>query len=73
MLVPSTTSKEAHDVVLCPPPRSAIVPRESAVSLPLEQLWNRLPPLRQQELLKQLTRLVAQRLDPSRSQEAAHE
>jgi hypothetical protein len=36
-----------------------------AITLPLEQLWNQLPQLRRQELLGQLTRMVAQRLAPS--------
>ena len=40
--------------------------------VPLEQLWTRLPQIRRQELLGQLTRLLAQRLTPD-SKEAADE
>lgn len=39
--------------------------------VPLEQLWTRLPPIRRQELLGQLTRILAQRLAPSDSKEEA--
>jgi hypothetical protein len=38
----------------------------------LEQLWARLPQIRQQELLGQLTRILAQRLAPL-NQEVADE
>jgi hypothetical protein len=44
-----------------------------ATIVPLEQLWTRLPPIRQQELLRQLTRILAQRLLPAESKEAADE
>jgi hypothetical protein len=39
----------------------------------LEQLWMRLPPIARQELLVQLTRILAQRLSPPSSKEAADE
>jgi hypothetical protein len=41
-------------------------------SVPLEQLWRRLPAVQRQELLGQLTRVLAQRLVPPK-QEAADE
>jgi hypothetical protein len=41
--------------------------------VPLEQLWMRLPQITRQELLGQLTRMVAQRLDPPDGREAADE
>jgi hypothetical protein len=41
--------------------------------VPLEQLWTRLPLMRRQELLGQLTRILAQRLAPPNSQEDANE
>jgi hypothetical protein len=41
--------------------------------VPLEQLWRRLPLERRQELLGQLTRIVAQRLAAPPRKEAAHE
>jgi hypothetical protein len=44
-----------------------------AITLPLEQLWNQLPQLRRQELLRQLTRIVVQRLASSRTKEASDE
>jgi hypothetical protein len=44
-----------------------------AITLPLEQLWGQLPQPRRQELLKQLTRIVAQRLAPSQAKEVADE
>ena len=40
--------------------------------MPLEQLWTRLPDAQRQELLVQLTRILAQRLAPS-NKEAADE
>jgi hypothetical protein len=43
------------------------------IALPLEQLWNQLPQLRRQELLRQLTQMVVQRLAPSAGKEAADE
>jgi hypothetical protein len=41
--------------------------------VPLEQLWNRLAANRRQELLGQLTKMLAQRLEPPNRKEAAHE
>jgi hypothetical protein len=41
--------------------------------MPLEQLWTRLPPMRRQELLGQLTRILAQRLAPPDMKEEADE
>jgi hypothetical protein len=41
--------------------------------VPIEQLWMRLPQMQRQELLGQLTRIVAQRLAPPDSQEGANE
>jgi len=41
-------------------------------TVPLEQLWIRLPHVQRQELLGQLTRILAQQLPPS-SKEAADE
>ena len=65
------TSKEAlHGIH--PPPRR-IAPPELATIVPLEQLWTRLPPIKRQELLGQLTRILAQRLTPPDSKEAADE
>jgi hypothetical protein len=40
-----------------------------ATIIPLEQLWSRIPPLRRQELLGQLTRILAQRLAPPSKEE----
>ncbi len=40
--------------------------------VPLEQLWTRLPQISRQELLAQLTRILAQRLAPD-SKEAVDE
>jgi hypothetical protein len=39
----------------------------------LDQLWTQLLPTRRQELLAQLTRILAQRLIPLDSEEAADE
>jgi len=44
-----------------------------AITLPLEQLWSQLPQLKRQELLRQLTRIVAQRLASSPAKEVADE
>lgn len=41
--------------------------------VPLEQLWTQLPQIRRQELLGQLTRILAQRLAPRDGKEAADE
>jgi hypothetical protein len=46
---------------------------ETAASVPLEQLWTRLPAHQRQELIGQLTRILAQRLAPPHEQEAADE
>ena len=46
--------------------------RQSQPPVPLEQLWRRLPAVARQELLGQLTRILAQRLAPL-NQEAADE
>jgi len=35
-----------------------------ATTVPLEQLWTRLPQTKQHELLAQLSRILAQRLTP---------
>jgi len=40
---------------------------------PLEQLWTRIPHARRQELLGQLTRILAQRLIPPSNKEEADE
>ena len=41
--------------------------------VPLEKLWTRIPPVQRQELLGQLTRILAQRLAPPDSKEEADE
>jgi hypothetical protein len=56
-----------------PPPRSASTPPQLAIVVPMEQLWKRLPSTRRQELLGQLTRILAQRLTPPDSKEKADE
>lgn len=56
-----------------PPPRQTITPPELATVVPLEQLWTRLQPVRRQELLGQLTRILVQRLAPRDSKEVADE
>jgi len=38
--------------------------------VPLEQLWTRIAPIRRQELLGQLTRILARRLAPPSKEEA---
>lgn len=43
---------------------------ELAATVPLEQLWMRIPRVSRQELLRQWTRILAQRLAPSRKGEA---
>jgi len=67
------TSKEAPYGNRSPPPRPTNQLVESATALPLEQLWTQLPAVQRQELLSQLTRIVAQRLTPLTQQEAADE
>jgi len=71
----ATTSKEAQHGRIRSPPRQTIVPTPPrlATTVPLEQLWTRLPAIRRQELLGQLTRILAQRLVPPDSKEAADE
>jgi hypothetical protein len=54
----------------CPPPRRTTAPAELASTVPLDQLWSRIPPIRRQELLGQLTRILAQRLAPPGREEA---
>lgn len=67
------TSKEAPDANVCPPPRPTKTPRPAATVVPLEQLWNQLPIAKRQELLRHLTRILAQRLAPPSSKEEADE
>lgn len=49
---------------VAPPPRPT-------ASLPLEQLWTRLPQGTQGQLLGQLTKMLSQRLTPANSKEQA--
>jgi hypothetical protein len=56
-----------------PPPRQTITLPEPATIVPLEQLWTRLSATRRQELLRPLTRILAQRLAPRDSKEVADE
>ena len=60
----------AHRV---PPPRPTKTSLPTATVVPLDQLWQRIPATRQQELLGQLTRILAQRLAPLLNQEEADE
>ena len=55
------------------PPRPTTGSLESATTIPLEQLWKRLPPTRQRELVAQLTRILAQRLTPPTAKEESDE
>jgi hypothetical protein len=41
--------------------------------VPLDQLWTRIPRTRRQELLEQLSRILAQQLAPPSSKEEADE
>ncbi len=66
-------SKEAHNGSIRPPPRQTIDPPEYVNSVPLEQLWTRLPQMQRQELLGQLTRILTQRLTPRDSKEVSNE
>ncbi len=59
----------AHSV----PPRQTILSPKSETSVPLEELWSRLPSIRRQEILLQLTRILAQRLAPPDDKEGADE
>ena len=56
-----------------PPLRQTVAPLEPATAVPLEQLWTRLPPTRRQEMLRPLTRILAQRLAPLGKKEVADE
>jgi hypothetical protein len=67
------TSKEAQHGITGPPPRSTSAPSHPATVVPLEQLWTRLPQIQRQELLGQLTRILAQRLAPADRKEATDE
>lgn len=69
----ANTSKEAQHGRIRPPPRPTIAPPSPATTVPLDQLWTQLLPTRRQELLAQLTRILAQRLIPLDSEEAADE
>ncbi len=75
MAIPShsATSKEAPHVNPHSPPRPAISPAEAATIVPLDQLWTKLPQARRQELLGQLTRILAQRLASLGGKEVADE
>lgn len=73
MLALNLMSKEALHVTNCSPPRLPNRPRASATVVPLEQLWARLPSTQRQELLGQLTRILARQLAPPIRREAADE
>ena len=73
MLLPANTSKEAQDGPTSPPPRRPITAPQPAMVVPLEQLWTRIPHARRQELLEQLSRILAQQLAPPSSEEEADE
>jgi len=73
IFLPSNPSKEAHHGQTRPPPRRTDTSPELMTTLPLDQLWTRLPQAQRQELLGQLTRILTQRLEPHDSKEAAHE
>ena len=66
-------SKEAHYAVTRPPPRPTTDPLQVATTVPLEQLWMRLPQTKQHELLTQLSQILAQRLIPPTDKEEADE
>ena len=68
-----TTSKEAQHGIPSPPPRLTNAPSRPATVVPLEQLWAQLPQIRRQELVGQLTRILAQRLAPHERKEATDE
>jgi len=69
----ATTSKEAQHGTARPPPRGPATAPKPAMVVPLEQLWTRISRTRRQELLGQLTRILAQQLAPPSSREAADE
>ncbi len=56
-----------------PPPRLPVALSQSATIVPLEQLWTRILPERRQELLEQLTRILARQLAPPVRKEEADE
>jgi len=66
-------SKEAQNGPANPPPRGPIDPPQSATIVPLDQLWTWIPHARRQELLGQLTRILARQLAPPNSKEEADE
>ena len=66
-------SKEVFHGKISPPPRPTLASPKPATVVALEQLWTRIPLARQQELLRQLTRMLAQRLAPPDSKEEADE
>ena len=69
----SITSKEAQYGPAHPPPRGPVSTTQPATIVPLEQLWTRIPRPRRQELLEQLSRILAQQLAPPSSEEEADE
>ncbi len=73
MIPPARRSKEAHDGNPRPPPRPTSALPEVATSVRLDQLWNQLPQSKRQELLGQLTRIVARRLAAPDGKGAADE
>jgi hypothetical protein len=73
MLLALTPSKEAFHAVPRPPPRPATNASQVAITVPLEQLWTRLAPTRQRELLTQLSRILSERLTPVTDKEQADE
>ena len=56
-----------------PPPRPTTDPLQVATTVPLEQLWTRLPQTKQHELLIHLSRMLAQRLTPPIDKEETDE
>jgi len=66
-------SKEAQHGPASPPPRRPITAPQPAMVVPLERLWTRIPQTRRQELLGQLTRILARQLAPPSSKEEADE
>jgi hypothetical protein len=66
-------SKEAPHVTIGSPPRLPETSSPAAMVVPLDQLWTRIPPARRQELLGQLTRILARQLAAPTRKEAANE
>ena len=66
------SSKEAHHVIPCPPP-FALNPTSSTQVVPLDQLWSQIPLAQRQEVLRQLTQMMAQRLAHPARREAGDE